>query len=149
FSDGPYVHNGRVYIDFSNYTPGDWIYALDSRSGSVVKQYSLPATTLRFGELTFLGDLIYCPSLDGNLYTLDARTGKVVRKQPLDVDIRLTTSDTLFVSPIEQPGKKLAADLIALRANDGTILWQFRSPIADLHFGYNILNVEGILYGLA
>jgi outer membrane protein assembly factor BamB len=148
--DGPYVHNGVVYVTFHILHSRDWIYALDSHTGKALGKYVVPSTGNGLRELSFLGELIYCLSTDGHVYVLDARTGNLVWKQPFDADITLTTPDVLYLhTSMSRHLTDVDTDLVALRAKDGAILWHYSVP--GLHFGadYNILDVDGVLYDLA
>ncbi|HET8912892.1 MAG TPA: PQQ-binding-like beta-propeller repeat protein [Ktedonobacteraceae bacterium] len=149
--DGPYIHNDVMYITFHLYQYHDWIYAFDLHTGKSLRKYSIPSTGDGLRGLYFLGDMIYCPATDNHVYALDARTGKVVWKQPFDADITQTTSNVLYLhTNMNMHRAYVYTDLVALRAKDGAILWHFNSSVPGLHFGagYTILNVGGVLYDL-
>ena len=56
------------------------IYAVDAKTGKIVWQYFIDGVGYR-GGVTVSGGLLWVPSGDGNLYILDANTGKVVTKK--------------------------------------------------------------------
>ena len=73
----PLVHDGRVYVgSFASV-----FYALDAETGAVVWRFD-GAGSWFWGGAAASADLVFAPSLDGNVYALDRRSGELVWSLP-------------------------------------------------------------------
>ncbi|HWY60554.1 MAG TPA: PQQ-binding-like beta-propeller repeat protein [Rhizomicrobium sp.] len=77
----PLVHDGIMYL----FSPGNTVQAIKADTGEIVWQNNLgpPSPTLNPGgdvaerSLGLYGDKVIVPTMQGKIYALDARTGKV------------------------------------------------------------------------
>ena len=73
----PLLHDGRVYI--GSFT--SVFYALDAETGAVVWRFD-GADSWFWGGAAVGGDLVFAPSLDGNVYALDRGSGELAWSLP-------------------------------------------------------------------
>ena len=74
----PLVYDGVMYIP----NPGDYIMAVDAKTGNLLWEYKRTAPGVRNGatnrNIAIWGNLIIDGSSDNQMYAIDARTGKLV-----------------------------------------------------------------------
>jgi glucose dehydrogenase len=76
---GPNVW-GVQYLTPDSATANTTIYAINASTGKEVWSFFIPNVPYR-GWLTASGGMVFAGSLDGDLYMLDAKTGKMVQSQ--------------------------------------------------------------------
>lgn len=107
------------------------LVCLDLSSGEVIWDRSQPSTYTRFvhsGTPCVAGDRVFVLGAQRTAHCYDARTGEPIWSQRLPGDFR----DQFFASSfVAADGVALVAcgPLIALRADDGQLLWQGDSPL--------------------
>ena len=114
----PLVINGVVYIGSLD----DNLYALDEATGALLWNTDLGSEV--FASAASKGDgLVYANSAFDGVYALDATTGAVVWNYALSCGFPgcIGTSSPRVFGKTVYVG--LGPDVLALRANDGTIVW--------------------------
>ncbi len=112
----PALHNGKVYAAT---TRGRFI-AFGAQDGSIVWDFALPDTTVRFASPAIAEDMVIFGASDGKLRALDVQTGEL--EWTFDaVDVLasppLITNETLYVA-------SMGNNLYALDPATGEVLWQ-------------------------
>jgi alcohol dehydrogenase (cytochrome c) len=125
----PLVHDGVMFL-FAQ----DNVVALDARSGELLWRYVHP---LPQGDrssakraLALYGNKVYAPTSDGRVVALDVQTGKVVWNEPVDNDVKASTTGGLLAAK----GKLMLGTtgfapgggyIQAFDAETGKKLWRF------------------------
>ncbi|MDX1933652.1 MAG: PQQ-binding-like beta-propeller repeat protein [Capsulimonadales bacterium] len=133
----PAVGDGRVYVTSND----GWLHAMDAASGNVLWEVRGPS--LGYGSPLLHQGRIYGPSLtpQGRVFCFDAGDGKKIWEQP--------TGSVIYDSSCAFGGGNIYVGGVdgtfsALRADDGSVLWQYRlspghllsSPVTDDHSVY-------------
>jgi len=123
-----------------------------ARSGSVTWEAEMPAGI--GGSISVVGDAVYVPAVDGQIWVLYGRSGQAVRPAPLRV-AGAATSPPLVAGDLLFAGTSSAL-LYCLDHESGAVRWSYRCMAPDQSLGdastYGIyaspVSADGYLYAL-
>jgi alcohol dehydrogenase (cytochrome c) len=152
-STTPLVHDGVMFL-YSQ----DNVIALDAKSGELLWRYvhQLPQDVRSNVKraLALYGNKVYAATSDGRMVALDVQSGKVVWNQPIDNDVRASTSS----GPLVAKGKVMVGVLgrmsgggyiQAFDAETGNRSWRFYSiprpgePGSETWNGLDLASLSG------
>jgi len=116
--------SGIAYLTQSANTT---IYALDQSTGKPVWSFVIPGVPFR-GWLTASGGMVFAGSLDGNIYMLDAHSGKLVSK--------LYVGPSLYEGPVF--GSTITGDVIMLQLVSSSSYYQPSSGTPGVLIAYGL-----------
>ncbi|EFH86633.1 PQQ-like beta-propeller repeat protein [Ktedonobacter racemifer] len=154
FELGPLsVKGGVVYMTFrskdTKHPTPDLFYAFEGKTGKVLWKQALSGSNSGVRESSLIGDTLYYTNFNGNVYALNAQTGKQVWQKPYNGLFAKTAPDVLYMHAVKGNDSSLPY-LVALSAKDGRVLWQ--TSIPGYYFGAvssSLVNLDGVLYDVA
>lgn len=154
FENGSWsVKGGVVYATFrstdTKHPTPDLFYAFKGKTGKVLWKQALSGSNSGVRDSSLIGDTLYYTNFNGNVYALNAQTGKQVWQTPYNGNFEETTPDVLYMHAAKGNDSSWPY-LVALSAKDGRVLWQ--TSIPGYYFGAaprSFVNLDGVLYDVA